>query len=250
MRSIKVRRFRCSIFLFLVSYFLLSANGQADWPACASTADRRAELDLGLSFHSGVDQKQMLNAAFNAERAKFSFSARVNYAEKNDDVSEDHGYVRLGYDPMINDKWSLWFYEQAGYNRKREIRLENFAGGGPKYSLFDNEQLKASLSVGLLQHHIEYENDDTDDLARASFRLKSNWQISKSIVFSFVAFYQPDIEDYQDYIITGEAGLRFRLTGRIGLKLKIEDEYRSVTRVDENNAFTTMLALSINFYTP
>ena len=206
-----------------------------------------SELDLGLSYHSGIHSKKGLDIGFNTKNETILLSARVSYAEEKNRVFENRGHVRLGYDPELSQQWSLWFFDELGYDEKRMIDVENFAGGGPKYSLFDDEQLKASLSVGLMQHHIRYEDDQIRDMIRLSLRPKVRWQISDEFSFALIAFYQPNIEDFADYIMSGEAALKYSLTQKVGLKLRVEDEYRSISKVDENNSLRTVLALSVNF---
>lgn len=207
-----------------------------------------AELDVGLSYLSGTTEKKGLDVSLEAEKGAVSGSARIRYAEQDEAISENRGHLRLGYDPVISQKWSLWFYEQAGYDEMREIDYENFIGGGPKYKFgLRNAECGISLSLGILQHHTRYEDERVTDVARLSLRPKLRWQISDNFSFALVAFYQPNIEHFKDYIITGEAGLRYSLTEKVGLKLKVEDEYRSVSAIEDKNQLTAVLALSVNF---
>ena len=206
-----------------------------------------AEFDIGLSYSEGVTNTRSINSAFVIEKKELNIAGKIRYAKQNGDVSQSDGWLRLGYDPELTKRWSLWFYEQPGYDEKREIDLENFAGGGAKYILIGKENFKVSASAGILQHHTEYRNKKTTNLARLSFRPKMYWLIKDGLSFSAVAFYQPTLETFKDYIVNGEANLRYSVTKRVGLKFKIEDSYRSISMTDENNNFITVLALSINF---
>ena len=207
------------------------------------------ELDLGLSYHDGIDTKKGIDLASKNTWDNLSVGARFRYADQNDEISENQGYLHLGYDPRLTDHWSLWFFDRLGYDRKREITGENFLGVGPKYRVVHNDKWKISLSAGPLLHNIRYENDETDDLIRLSFRPKVAWQIRDYLSFEFVAFYQPDIADFDDYIVMGEASLKYSLDKwpALAFKLKVEDTYRSVSQIREKNDLTTGLALSLSF---
>ncbi len=208
---------------------------------------RAGELDLGLSYLSGITEKRLLAISLQAEKGTVSGSTEIRYAQEEGAVSENGGHIRLGYDPKISERWSLWFLDQLGYDERRGIDLENFAGGGPKYTFeMLDSKLKTSLSAGLLQHHIRYEDDPVTNTARLSLRPKLRYQISNDLSFRLVAFYQPNIEDFEDYIIIGETSLKYDLTKKAGLKIKVEDEYRSVSRC-ENNDLRAVLALAIYF---
>ena len=206
-----------------------------------------AELDIGLSYSEGVTNTRSINSAFVMEKKELNISGKIRYAKQNGNVSQSDGRLRLGYDPELTNRWSLWFFEQPGYDEKREIDLENFAGGGAKYMLAGKEHFEASASAGALQHHTQYKSGKTTNLARLSFRPKMSWMIDDSFSFSAVAFYQPSVETFKDYILTGEANLKYSITKRVGLKLKIEDSYRSISMTDENNNFAAVLALSLTF---
>ena len=106
-------------------------------------------LDLGLSTTSGITDSRSLFLGLDTEIKEISLTSKLNYGERDNLEIENKAFLRLGYDPKLNDKWSLWFFDQAGYNKLRKIDFENFFGGGPKYIFYKN----FSISAGYLQHH-------------------------------------------------------------------------------------------------
>jgi len=191
-------------------------------------------LDLGLSTKSGVTDSQSLYLGFDTKIKEITLTGKLNYGEQNDIEVENKAFLRLGYDPKLTDRWSLWFYDQAGYNKIRNIEFENFFGGGPKYTFYKD----FSISAGLLQHHKKLEND-TFDMNRLSFRLKG-----KINQFKAVIFYQPNLEDFDDYIFTGEASFKQDITSKLSLKLILTDQYRSMS-IGEKNDLSLVLALGV-----
>jgi len=191
-------------------------------------------LDLGLSSKSGVTDSQSVYLGLDTKIKEISLIGKLNYGEQNDIEVENKAFLRLGYDPKLTDKWSLWFYDQIGYNRIRNIDFENFIGGGPKYSFYKD----FSISAGLLQHHKKFEND-TLDINRLSFRLKGEIDSFKAVIF-----YQPNLEDFDDYIFAGEASFRQDITSKLSLKLTLTDQYRSMS-IGEKNDLSLVLALGI-----
>lgn len=205
----------------------------------------KKELAIDLSFET-IGQRKNLGISFDMAENEFFGSAKIRYKRREDRMSKNHGQLKLGYDPIINELWSLWFFERSGYDRKQDIDLENFAGGGLKCRLINREDLKFSISGGFLHHHLNYE-EDIDNLMRFSLRFKNAKQFSKNISFNFMIFYQPAIGSFKDYIIDAETSIKYNFTERLGMKLKIEDMYRSVTEMDEKNDLRTSLHITIDF---
>ena len=196
---------------------------------------KAGSFDIGLSTTSGITDSRSLYLGLDTKIKGVSLVSKLNYGEQNNLEIENKAFLRLGYDPKLNDKWSLWFFDQAGYNKLRKIDFENFFGGGPKYILYKD----FSISAGLLQHHQKIEND-TIDINRLSFRLKG-----KINSFKVVIFYQPNLEDFDDYIFTGEASIEQEIASRVSLKLILTDQYRSRSEIDEKNELSLVLSLGI-----
>ena len=214
------------------------------------TVAHSAEIDLGATEHDGSFDSQAYHAGINASGKEFSFNAQWNHSKIFNVVSVDNGSLRFGYDTeLLNpirlqsyNHWGLWIFEQVGYNNIRGIHFENLLGIGPKYIFIRTPLMSASLSTGIIYH---YEDGSTGkrNLARLSIRPKVKVSGGSTTV-SFVAFYQPDIEDFKDYIINAKLVSEQKVTKTLSLKLVLTDEYRSITEGSKNE-FIRMLMMSI-----
>ena len=215
-----------------------------------------AEIDLGATEHDGTIESQTYHLGVNIKSENSYAIAQWNYGKVSNIVTTDNGSLRLGYDTELLhptklhsfNHWSFWFFNQTGYNNTRGIVIENLLGAGPKYTFIKNEMVSAiwnysiSLSTGIIYH---YENGayGKRNLGRLSIRPKARIADDNTSV-SFVAFYQPNLEDFGDYIITGELVSQHKVTERMSLKLVLTDEYRSITSGSKNE-FTRMLIMGI-----
>lgn len=216
--------------ILLIIILALCLSGSIDSALAGS-------FDIGLSTKSGITDSQSLYLGIDTEIKKISIASKLDYGKQNGLKIENKAFLRLGYDPKINDKWSLWFFDQAGYNKIRKIDFENFFGGGPKYTFHKN----FSISAGLLQHHQKIGNH-AFDINRLSFRLKSKINSFKGIVF-----YQPNLEDFDDYIFIGEVSVGQKITSCLSLNLMLTDQYRSRSEIAEKNELSLILSLGIEF---
>jgi len=205
-----------------------------------------ASLDIGFNYSRGVSEERGIDVSFSIEKSSFSLGADFRYSKLDRDVSVNNGGFRVGYDSQVSKKWFAWTFNQSRYDRVQKINFENFFGGGPKYLLKNSAAFSTSLSIGILQHHVDYEGGKNENLARLSARHKMKWQISKSMNFKFVGFYQPDISSFSDYIVTGESELGHTISEKISVKMKVNETYRSVTETKHNDIITSFV-LSVNF---
>lgn len=193
-------------------------------------------LDVDLSMLSGVIDSQ--SQKFELSSPILDTTLRYRHEEVDDKAKENNLLFRSGYDPKLTNLWSLWSFAQIGYDKIKKIDFESYVGGGLKYYLAED----LSVSLGYLQHHQKFENDSSDT-NRISLRLKGKWEFNKTLELKTIMFYQPDIE-FEDRIFFGEASLRYKINEVFSMKLFINDQYRSVSRVDENNELLIALALS------
>jgi hypothetical protein len=198
------------------------------------TLSSAGNFDIGLSMASGITDSQSFHLEVQSKIKKIFIASRFNYGEQNNKETENKGFLRSGYDLKINEKFSLWFFDQAGYNKQRKIDFENFFGGGPKYNLSEN----FSVSVGCLHHYLKNESDSFN-VSRLSLRFKGKLKI-----FSTVIFYQPNLNNFDDYIFTGEASVKKEILEKLSLKLLLIDQYRSISEISEKNELSLILSVS------
>ena len=180
------------------------------------------ELDIYYSSKSTDIDSYMMSAKISDRVGPLSLHAEYNYGKSNDLVDTDDGEISIGYDLVLNDKWSLWFDELVGYNKVLDISFENFIGFGPKYYLVKKENMEASISTGVLY---QYQGGAEKGSGRYSHRLKYD-----DGLISATYFYQPNMRDSSDYISSGDVRIKLSDT----LSVFYEKEYRS--KINEREA--------------
>ena len=192
------------LYLFTLIVVLLPLPGSA------------GELAISYSSMKSTVESYATSARVSDQAGPFDLYAEYHYGKTDDIVSTDDGEVGVGYDPIINERLSLWFDERVGYNKMMGVRFENFVGFGPKYYILKDDKRKLSLSTGVLYH---YRADAEEGDGRYSHRIKYGdaW-------ISGVYFYQPNMRDSADYITEGE--IRIKLSDVLSVFYR--EEYRSL----------------------
>jgi hypothetical protein len=209
-----------TITLVIVAVMLLVTQ------ACQPSA-YAGELELGAMLKYGESRTAtgLLHIEHRAGPATLNLD--YSYGETDGEISTDKGSFNIGYDRDLADRWSLWLFNKAGFNRVRGIEVEDFLGFGPKYYIVKDSSMKLSLSAGYLLQYTEYDTGINESTHRMSYRLKGSKSYGNSIA-SAGFFYQPGVGDPNDYITIAKASYEVAITNTQGLKVGGEDEYRSI----------------------
>ncbi len=155
-----------------------------------------------------------------------SINISYEYGKTDNVVSKDVGSISIGYDPEINERWGLWVVETAGYNNIIGVKYENLFGVGLRYYIFKNDYGKFSISGGVLYHYISDQEE-----GRYSWRLKYG-----NDIISAVYYYQPSIEDGNDYIAKFDGSIKVAEYKKVDVKVYYKTEYRSEIDYDYNSS--------------
>lgn len=196
----------------------------------AGSIDITNTLDIGTSFMNSINDSRSLHLNYESTFGNCELNSKFQYGKVNDAETQNNFYLRFGYDPPINEKWSLWIFDKAGYNRIRKIEFENFAGAGPKYTFYKTEERLISVSFGYLPHFQQFK-DYSKTTNRLSLRLKGKEYIEKNYEIKVTLFYQPNMENFDDYLMNGEFSWKYRLAGSTSMKISVVDQYRSISEV-------------------
>lgn len=196
-------------------------------PATASATDFSLDLSHHRDWH--VDRGTIISNAVklrvsNKPRPNLEYYLYREYGKTGELTTKDNGGTGVGWDPVINEKWSAWVDWSGSFDKALGIDSEIFLGAGPKYYIYKKGSRKLSLSFGIL-HQSRKPGDYVDQ--RWSLRLKGSTEKWKA-----VAFYQPNIDDSSDYISKGE------VVGRISKMVSVF--WNTVYRSIEDSQVTAM----------
>ena len=165
--------------------------------ATAGTIDLMWEQsnDYGIrSSTKGVD--------FADESGVTEIRGSYRYGKTDGIVTQDEGELGIDYNPPLNDRWSICLDERVSYDKVLGIYFENNLGFGVKYYAYKKEEIKFSLSAGVLYQFASWNcgEDATCEqvgTGRYSYRAKF---INEKIYMAY--YYEPNVSDGSDYIST------------------------------------------------
>lgn len=206
-----------------------------------------SNIDLNLNYNKNISEKKGVDFSYKINYKKADIGGGFRYFKENDSVTSNKGFFSLDYNITLSDKWGFWLFDKLSYDRIQKINLQNNLGSGIKYSFTNSKTYKSDISLGFLYDRTDYEEKKSTNKIRLSDRLRFEKDINEKTKIYFLAFYQPDIADFKDYIITSNLSISYALSQKISLKFKIEDTYRSKTLTDYYNDLYSNLYFSFNF---
>lgn len=213
--------------LIILNIGKLLIYGVLLWAAPASAFNLSLDYSHHRDWHidrGTITSNAVKFKASNKPRPDLEYYIYREYGKTGDLTTKDNGGIGIGWDPVIDERWSVWVDGSGSFDRALAIDSEIFLGAGPKYYLYKKGARKLSFSAGVL-HQTRKPGDFIDQ--RWSLRLKGsteNWKAA--------AFYQPNIDDSADYISKGE------IEGRINKTVSVF--WNTVYRSIEDSQVTAM----------
>lgn len=205
-----------------------------------------SQIDLGVGYSKNISEKKGVDLLYSYD-GFLNFNLSFKYFKDEKKTTSNNGFFLINYNPAINKIWSMWLFERISYDRIQRINAENHVGAGVKYIIKDTEKVSFDESLGFLYDVVEYEGGENKNKIRISNRLRFKLIPFDKLEISLNIFYQPDISNFKDYIITSNFYISYLISERISIKFKLDDNYRSYTLSNYYNDLYTNLALSFKF---
>ncbi len=196
----------------------------------SAKAQWKAKAELGSSFYSGNVNKFDLRSKGNISHVDslFELSAfyKTIYAENNHVQNNEEYSGGFKFDYLPQSRFSPFVVLSAYRNDFKNIRQRLSSILGAKYVYFQSEKSNYSLSVAGqydMEHYVA-ESPDKNKI-RLSIRPKIKLKIGQTAYFQNITFFQPNVQNWADYIINSSTSLTTKITKAINLKLSYEIEY-------------------------
>jgi hypothetical protein len=194
--------------------------------------------ELSLVNFSGISQHKTKDL-----KNYFLLLGNIDYSLANGEQLSNSGLIHFRYNRKLNKKLRIEAFTQYQYNRILGIESRNLIGIGPRYKI--NKSEKTVFYIGsLLMQEFEKTSDDTNTM---SYQRLSNYlslsikNKEKTLEFTSVVYYQPNINLWEDYRISSQTSLAFNITSKLQFVNSINYGYDSYapTNVSKKNIILT-----------
>ena len=199
------------------------------------------EFNLKENGKSIVEFKNQLDIQYKYNANSFILLNDIRLFKVNEGDIENAGFQHLRYNYTIKDSsfLTLEAFGQYQYNAAKLLKERLVAGGGPRFRLVDNKTLTFYVApLGMYERETLSDSLNTQILrARLDSYANIYVKISKNINFRNIIYYQPSFLDFDDYRVSGEAGLSIKITKYFSFDTSIAYDYDSTPPEDIQNTF-------------
>jgi hypothetical protein len=130
--------------------------------------------------------------------------AQWEYAALNKKNINNGGYVHLRYNYALFKNSKLEIFTQLQYNKVWNMPYRYLLGAGPRFKLLDAQKQK--IYTGPLYMY-EIQSVKADNYIQHNHRISTyvswNTQLTSSLSFNGTVYYQPKIDQFSNYRLTG-----------------------------------------------
>jgi hypothetical protein len=197
--------------------------------------------------------------AGNSEFTKVNGLSRVDYlrgryhgflvgnyelGRQDDETFIHNGFAHLRNVVDLLPRTALELFAQLEFNEFLLLRQRRLLGAGFRYSLAaapapvdSGFRGQAHLGLGLMHEHEELDldagdGDEESSVIRATSYVNLRMDLNDKVAAHAVAYYQPRVDDAEDYRILGQAGLSVKLYRDLSLEMAVKGRYDSQPTAD------------------
>lgn len=252
-----------SIIILLALVSSVSAQSKWSWKFGANgTLNRGNVNNANFSHDGGVDR--------NDSTLAFSANYKFVYGE-NEKVTNNLGISGgVQFDVWQYDRWSPFVSDMMEHNTYKGLDFKNAFLFGAKYRFIMQPGADWSISGALVGDYTDYHFGDPtvsdngmgkvdengnvadDDLsgwkARVSLRLKIKQKISDAVSLKHTTFYQPNVMDFNDYLINSVTSIDTKLSKNLSMNVSFSYDFKSVVPEGvEKQDIVTSVGLKLTF---
>ena len=180
------------------------------------------------------------------------FQLSGEYGQASGEKNVQKSFAHLRYIHNLTDKFHV--YETALQSEEDEFRLiksRRLAAVGYRQHLFPKERLKTFIGLGVMYEYIKFTSsyDPTEYNVRASCYLSMSYEFEKDKKLSFISYFQPKLDDVEDFVTVNQLGLKIKIEGELYLNFSLSYNYdaRPAIEVESEYDFSQDTAFIYEF---
>lgn len=242
-----------AVFLWMCCFYI-KTNKAATPPG--DSLHHRIYLSSSGSFNGTNDGMTYLfnnNLQYGLKKNAFVLNFNNKWIYGNNPQQLTNNDFNSSLDFNLYTTWPRFYYwGLANFTTSYSLKInEQIQGGlGVAYRLIDREEMRFSISNGILYETSNIKNEESDHYTYQTFRnsLRLQYRISYKdlISFSSAGFYQPSLERLDDYIVNASASLQLKLWKWLSFSTGVT--YNHISRTSRENMLVTYGLVAERFF--
>lgn len=228
--------------------FLLTIPAQKTFAQFSDSVHHRVKVAASGTFNRTSDGVTYLlnnSANYSVKKQRFVMNANTAWLYGSNPAKLTNNDVNSSLDFNVYNKKNPDFYYwglvnfTSSYSLKINEQIQS--GLGLAYRVINREGLMFSVSDGLIYERSNIIQPDSNELRyqtfRNSLRLQLNYKYKDIIIITGAGFWQPSLQYANDYIITTNLNIGFKIWRWVTLNTTLN--YNIVSRTEKENFIIT-----------
>jgi len=200
-----------------------------------------APVDIGKNPGlSGSVKRSFVTKRGNTDSDEYSAGSRIqydnntsyviwgdlafSYAKASGQTNTNKTYAHVRYIHTLYNKDLNWeAFVQSQTDKFTNIQKRLLAGIGLRYHVSMQNYGSMYFGFGSFVEHIDYTTniDPSEDNVRLNMYVAYKNQLTKSVKFSYIGYYQPRIDKFSDYILSNSAELKVKIYKKLSINFEL-----------------------------
>ena len=214
-------------------------------PADPNPMGWKSSAFLGATVTKGNSDTLMINGSAKTEKKwdqnELAFGASLTYGEDHHNVNANSANAFGQYNRLFSDRFYGYAHADALNDQIARINYRVTLSPGAGYYFLKNDKftLSGEAGPGFVMEKVDNQCHNYFTLRLAE---KFTWKISPHSRLWEGIDYQPQVDDFGNYVVNAELGAESDLTKHLALRVVFADTYRNRPAAGKKNADLKLMA--------
>ncbi len=212
----------------------------------------RGAISLAINYNKTTSKLLQGNAqttlAYVLNKNRWMFFGYINQVSADAKDYLNNAYAHIRYNRLLNSWLVLESFVQYQYDKQKKILYRFLGGTGLRAELLKEENYLLSTGfTPMLEKEILLDNTE-EQAFRLSTYLSFYFKIKPFFTFRHITYFQPRLDDFEDYRISSENMLEFLITRNFSFQFSTYLQYDTTPAPDVPDLFlSTSSGILIKF---
>ena len=207
----------------------------------------QGHIDLNLMLTQNTRQifETGTNAHVQFHKGRHTVLAlnNISFMRVEGDNLINNGFQHLRYNYTLGEGFTtVEIFTQHQYNSIRLLQRRFLLGGGPRFKIFENDNLGLYIAPLVMYEHelLNDEDNSRTNKFKGDLYVSGTYALDERINFSHTTYYQPDFARFSEYRIASETGFEMKFNDSFSFLITYNLAYDSYPPQDIPKLFYTL----------
>ncbi len=188
-----------------------------------------------------TELKNVIDLQYSLYSHTFIILNDIKLLSNNNETLINYGFQHFRYNYTTNDSSFITaeVFGQHQYNEQKLLKRRLIVGIGSRFRIINKEKFKWYFAPLVMYEKEQLSDSVSTEIKLLRWDAYTNFIFSLSNIFSFnfITYFQPAFSDFNDFRISGEAGIRFKINKYLSYDLSYSADYDNFPPNDIQNTF-------------